>query len=82
MDKSVDKSVAIGKILEKENFIFEESISFGDGFNDEKMLKSTGKALIMGNAPQSLMDMLPHLETISSNDNDGVAKYLSEKLLN
>ena len=82
MDKSVDKSVAIAKILELENFIFEESISFGDGFNDEKMLKSTGKALIMGNAPQSLMDTLPHLETISSNDNDGVAKYLSEKLLN
>ena len=82
MDKSVDKSVAIAKILEMENFIFEESISFGDGFNDEKMLKSTGKALIMGNAPQSLMDTLPHLETILSNDNDGVAKYLSEQFLN
>ena len=82
MDKSVDKSVAIAKILEMENFIFEESISFGDGFKDEKMLKSTGKALIMGNAPQSLMDTLPHLETILSNDNDGVAKYLSEQFLN
>ena len=82
MDKSVDKSVAIAKILELENFIFEETISFGDGFNDEKMLKSTGKALIMGNAPQSLRDTLPHLETILSNDNDGVAKYLSEFILN
>ena len=81
MDKSVDKSIAIGKILELENFIFEETISFGDGFNDEKMLKSTGKALIMGNAPQSLMDTLPHLETILSNDQDGVATYLSEQFL-
>ena len=70
------------KLAELKDRILEKSISFGDGFNDEKMLKSTGKALIMGNAPQSLMDTLPHLETISSNDNDGVAKYLSEKLLN
>ena len=82
MDKSVDKSTAIAKILELENFIFEETISFGDGFNDEKMLKSTGKALIMGNAPQSLRDTLPHLEIITTNDNDGVAKYLSEQFLN
>ncbi|WP_413998156.1 Cof-type HAD-IIB family hydrolase [Flavobacterium sp. W1B] len=82
MDKDVDKSVAIAKILEKECFNFEQAMSFGDGFNDENMLKSTGKALIMGNASQSLMDKLPHLETILSNENDGVAKYLAEKVLN
>lgn len=81
MDKSVDKSVAILKILEKENFTFEETICFGDGYNDEKMLKATGKALLMDNAPQSLKNILSHLEVISSNDNDGVAKYLSEMLL-
>ena len=82
MHKSVDKSVAIAKILQLENLVFEETISFGDGFNDEKMLKATGKALIMRNAPQSLMDTLPHLETILSNDEDGVATYLSEQFLN
>ncbi|MBG6111700.1 Cof subfamily protein (haloacid dehalogenase superfamily) [Flavobacterium sp. CG_9.10] len=82
MDKSVDKSVAIAKILEIENFVFEESISFGDGYNDEKMLKSTGKGLVMGNAPDSLKNKLSHLEVISSNDYDGVAKYLSKTVLN
>lgn len=81
MDKSVDKSVAILKILEKENFTFEESISFGDGFNDEKMLNATGKGLIMDNAVEGLKSKLSHLEVILSNDNDGVAKYLSEMLL-
>ena len=45
------------------------------------MLKSAGKGLLMGNAPQSLIDTLPHLEQILSNDNDGVATYLSEQLL-
>ena len=81
MDKAVDKSFAIAKILELENVTFEQSISFGDGFNDEKMLKATGKSLIMKNAPQSLKDELPNLEIILSNDENGVAKYLSEKII-
>lgn len=81
MDKSVDKSVAIGKILEIENFDFEQSISFGDGYNDEKMLNASAKGLLMGNAPESLKKKLFNLEVISMNYDDGVAKYLSEKLL-
>lgn len=82
MDKSVHKSVAVLKILEMENFTYEKSISFGDGFNDEKMLFVSGKALIMENAVESLKTKLSHLEVISSNDNDGVAKYLAQKILN
>lgn len=81
MDKSVDKSVAISKILEMENYTFEESIAFGDGFNDEKMLLSTQKGLIMSNAVESLKNKLSHLEVITSNDDDGVSKYLTEMLL-
>ncbi|MCC9070471.1 Cof-type HAD-IIB family hydrolase [Flavobacterium sp. F-65] len=81
MDKSVDKSVAIAKVLEKENVTFDEAISFGDGFNDVKMLLSTGKGLIMGNAPQNLKNELSHMEVINTNKEDGVAKYLSEKIL-
>jgi Cof subfamily protein (haloacid dehalogenase superfamily) len=76
MDKSVDKSVAILKILEKEGFSIEEAIAFGDGFNDENMLKVVGQGLIMGNAPDNLKSKLSQLEVISSNDEDGVAKYL------
>lgn len=78
--KSVDKSVAILKILEIENYTYAESISFGDGFNDEGMLTAAGKGLIMKNAAESLKTKLSHLEVISSNENDGVAKYLSETL--
>ena len=81
MDKSVDKSVAIAKILEIENHTFDTSIAFGDGFNDEKMLISVGKALIMENAAESLKTKLPHIEVISSNDKDGVASYLATRLL-
>jgi Cof subfamily protein (haloacid dehalogenase superfamily) len=81
MDKSIDKSVGIQKVLEREGFLFSEAISFGDGFNDVQMLSATAKALIMENAPSSLKMALPNLEVISSNDNDGVAKYLAEKFI-
>jgi len=81
MDKSVDKSIAISKILEMERFTFEESIAFGDGFNDEKMLVSSGKALIMENAVESFKNKLSHLQVISSNEKNGVARYLFEMLL-
>ena len=81
MDKSVDKSVAILKILGIENHTFEQSIAFGDGFNDERMLISAGKSLIMENAVESFKNKLPQLEVISSNEKDGVARYLSLLLL-
>jgi Cof subfamily protein (haloacid dehalogenase superfamily) len=80
MDKSVDKSTAIAKILEREGYSFEESISFGDGFNDEGMLDAAGVGLIMGNAPENLKSKLSHLEVISTNNEDGVARYLASIL--
>jgi Cof subfamily protein (haloacid dehalogenase superfamily) len=82
MDKSVDKSVAIARILEIEGFEFYQAISFGDGYNDEGMLNATSKGLLMGNAPDSLKNKLFHLEVISRNNEDGVANYLADKILN
>jgi Cof subfamily protein (haloacid dehalogenase superfamily) len=82
MDISVDKSVAIAKILEIEQLGFHETISFGDGYNDEKMLNSSAIGLLMGNAPDSLKNKLLHLEVIETNSEDGVANYLSQKILN
>lgn len=81
MDKSVDKSFAISKILDIENHTFEDSIAFGDGFNDEQMLILAGKSLIMENAVESLKNKLPQIEVISSNEQEGVARYLSALLL-
>lgn len=81
MDKSVDKAVAIQRVLEKEGFSLEQAISFGDGFNDVQMLSATGKGLIMGNAPSLLKETLPNLEVIKTNAEDGVAKYIASKIL-
>jgi Cof subfamily protein (haloacid dehalogenase superfamily) len=81
MDKSVDKSFSISKILDIENRTFEDSIAFGDGFNDERMLTAAGKSLIMENAVESFKNKLSHLEVISSNEKNGVASYLAAQLL-
>ena len=82
MDKAIDKAVAIETVLEKEGFTLEQVVSFGDGFNDVQMLSSSGKGLIMGNAPVLLKETLPDLEVIKTNAEDGVAKYISSKILN
>lgn len=82
MDKSIDKAVAIETVLEKEGFTLEQVVSFGDGFNDVQMLSASGKGLIMGNAPTLLKETLPELEVIKTNAEDGVARYISSKILN
>ena len=81
MDKSVDKSVAIERILNKEGFTFENAIAFGDGFNDERMLTAVAKGLIMENAPDALKNKLHHLEVIASNNDNAVAKYITDNVL-
>lgn len=82
MDITVDKSVAIAKILEIEKYRFDQAISFGDGYNDEKMLTATNKGFIMGNAPESLKNKLSQLQVIPANSEDGVAHFLADNLLN
>jgi len=37
--------------------------------------------LIMENAVEALKNKLSHIEVITTNDNDGVAKYLTKMLL-
>lgn len=81
MDKRMDKSFAIAKILELENSSFAETICFGDGFNDERMLLQAHKGLIMQNAQQTLKDKLHHLEVIGTNEEEAVAKYLETEVL-
>jgi Cof subfamily protein (haloacid dehalogenase superfamily) len=82
MDKSIDKAVAIERVLEKAGFTLAEAVSFGDGFNDVQMLSVSGKGLIMGNAPALLKETLPNLEVIKTNAEDGVARYIASKILN
>lgn len=54
------------------------TIAFGNDLNDACMLSSVGKGCITANANPSLIEMLPELEVIGSNEEDGVARKLRE----
>ncbi|ORC89804.1 hydrolase [Trypanosoma theileri] len=53
-------------------------IVFGDGMNDKEMLAAGAKGCVMGNANPRLKALLPQMEVIGTNAEDGVAKKLEE----
>lgn len=81
MDKTIDKSISISKILEQEGLTFKETIIFGDAFNDEKMIRKAGIGLVMDNASVSFKETMSNFPVILSNNENGVAKYLSDNFL-
>lgn len=54
--------------------------SFGDYYNDMKMLQMTGYSVAMGNAPQAVKDCAKFVTC--SNAEDGVAHFIQAHLLN
>ena len=81
MNKGVSKGSSISKILEIEEIRLEDTVAFGDGFNDYEMLKTVGKGLIMGNAHSRLKASLPENQVIGTNDEHSVAKYIEDYFL-
>ena len=60
--------------------IKEETMAFGDFYNDEPLLKEAGMPFVMENAPDDLKEKYPyHADT---NRNDGVTKAIKEWVLN
>ncbi len=78
MPKGISKGKAIEEVITIENIDRNETMAFGDGFNDLEMLSFVQKGLIMENAHIKLKNALPNNEIIESNENDGVAKYLKK----
>jgi len=80
MPKNISKGVALKELMSNIGVKPEEVMAFGDGLNDYEMLEWVGKGLIMENADKNLIEKLPNLEIIGNNNDDGVAKYLSENV--
>lgn len=74
----VSKASALQHVLDKLDLTMDDCIAFGDGLNDVELLSSVGKGCIMGNGNPRLKKLLPHLEVIGRNDDDAVARKLSE----
>ncbi|GET90059.1 hypothetical protein, conserved [Leishmania tarentolae] len=74
----VSKASALQYVLDKLDLTMDDCVAFGDGLNDVELLSSVGKGYIMGNGNPRLKKKLPQLEVIGQNDDDAVARKLSE----
>ncbi|HXK00405.1 MAG TPA: Cof-type HAD-IIB family hydrolase [Buchnera sp. (in: enterobacteria)] len=76
MSKKVSKGNALIFLMKYLKISLKNCISFGNAMNDIEMLRISGKACIVQNADLELINQLPHIEVIKSNNEDGVASYL------
>lgn len=72
----VRKGHAVEEVSQLLKIDLSETACFGDGMNDESMLKVSGYPFIMENGQKALKDGVPHAEIIGVNKDDGVAKKL------
>lgn len=68
------KHKGILKVLEHYHLTLDEAMAFGDGENDEEMLKCVGTSVAMGNAIEPVKDLCDHVT--DDIDHDGIFKAL------
>ena len=79
MNAESSKWVAINSLVDKIGINKENIIAFGDDVNDLEMIKNAGIGVAMGNAEEQLKKIANYIT--DTNVNDGVAKFLKDKIL-
>lgn len=79
MDIEASKAKALDRIIKEYGILREEVIAFGDGLNDSEMLKFAGKGIVMCNGHEDLKKRFENSKY--TNDEDGVARYLEDLLV-
>ncbi|MBN1051287.1 MULTISPECIES: Cof-type HAD-IIB family hydrolase [unclassified Clostridium] len=78
-NKTVNKGTALRKIMEHGNIIKEETMAFGNYYNDIEMLNEAEYSFVMKNAPE---DMKQHSKYIAeSNEDYGVLGAIMEHVV-
>lgn len=76
-NKEVSKLTAVNYLLKNHfHYSLEETIAFGDNFNDFEMLKAAGMGIAVGNAKPEILEIAR--QVTHHNTEDGVAKSLQE----
>jgi Cof subfamily protein (haloacid dehalogenase superfamily) len=78
MAAGVSKGHALQVVLERLGLNTQQCMAFGDGQNDLELLQTAGHPRLMSNANPRLIDALPQVLKIGSNEESGVAKHLSQ----
>lgn len=77
--RNVDKWTAISYLINQLGINKEEVIAIGDNINDQTMLENAGLSVAMSNSAPYIQKMAKMVTT--SNNEDGVAKIIEEKVL-
>ena len=80
MNRKASKWEAIKVIADYFNISTNEVVAFGDDYNDISMLKGCGFGVAVENAIDEVKAVSDFI--CESNDNDGVARWLAEQILN
>ncbi len=79
-DKRINKSYALEKICQINNFELENVVAFGDTTNDNEMIEVSGLGVCMVNGSDDTKAVADDI-TLKSNDEDGVGDYLRTHFL-
>ena len=79
MNKNVNKGAALEKIQNDENISYEETMVFGDFYNDIEMLGKAKFSFVMENANEDMKQYGNYIA--KSNRNYGVIKAIEEYVL-
>lgn len=78
--QNVDKWTAISHLINRLGIKSEEVMAIGDNVNDKTMLENAGLGVAMENSAPYIKEIADVVT--SSNNDDGVAKIIEEKILN
>jgi len=76
MDKGISKADALERYCRHIGVLPQETVAFGDNYNDVEMLEAAGLSYVMGNAPEEILEMFPH--HTADNDHEGIAQVLEQ----
>ena len=78
LNKEVNKGLAIKELLKKYEISPEETMAFGDQWNDLEMLKFVKYGYLMGNATEELKQEFSEDRITLPNDEDGIYEIIKE----
>jgi Cof subfamily protein (haloacid dehalogenase superfamily) len=77
-ENGVNKGVAVQEMCKKRGISQEQTIGFGDNFNDFEMLHEVGQGITMRSAAEAIKDAMYFIT--ESNNDDGVGRALNRIL--
>lgn len=76
MATGIDKGQAVKALADYYDVPLDQTMAFGDNYNDLEMLETVGEGIVMGNAPKPLQERIGKVTL--DNNHEGIAQVLSQ----